>query len=138
IQTVVELKTIGHKHQSLDSTKNRIGKVGWASKILDKQKENTYWDNPRSCYVPKFSACSWQLVVLADLGLSSKDPRVDKSVDHFLEHHNVETGGISLRPKVLEKFETHLCGTGNMVRAGSKMVPVEDRRVLRAIDWLIS
>ena len=89
---LVDLQERSPNDQSIVSTKNRIGKVGWASKILAKQKENTYWDNPRSCYVPKFSACSWQLVVLADLGVSSKDPRVDKSVDHFLEHHNVETG----------------------------------------------
>ena len=135
---LVDLQERSPNDQSIVSTKNRIGKVGWASKILAKQKENTYWDNPRSCYVPKFSACSWQLVVLADLGVSSKDPRVDKSVDHFLEHHNVETGGISLRPKGDEKFEPHICATGNMVRALAKMGYAEDHRVLRAMDWLLS
>ncbi len=112
---LVDLEEMGQNDQSVVSIKNRIGKVGWASKILAKQKENTYWDNPRSCYVPKFSACSWQLVVLADLGLSSKDPRVDKSVDHFLEHHK-----------------------GNMVRALAKMGYAEDHRVLSAMDWLLS
>src|SRR3989449_2776573 len=135
---LVDLQERSPNDQSVVSTKNRIGKVGWASKILAKQKENTYWDNPRSCYVPKFSACSWQLVVLADLGVSSKDQRVDKAVDHFLEHHNVETGGISLRPKGHEKFEPHICATGNMVRALAKMGYAEDDRDLSAMDWLLS
>src|SRR5713226_5787474 len=56
---------------SVANAKSNIGKVGWAAKILAKQKENTYWDNAVSCYVPKFSACGWQLAVLADLGVSS-------------------------------------------------------------------
>jgi Prenyltransferase and squalene oxidase repeat len=135
---LVGLQEKGQNDQLVASTQNRIGKVGWASKILSKQKENTFWDNPRSCYVPKFSACSWQLVVLADLGVSSRDPRVSRAVDHFLELHNVETGGISLRPKGHDKFEPHICLTGNMIRALAKMGYSEDGRVLRAVDWLLS
>jgi len=137
-RTLADLQERGQNDQSVVTTWNRIGKVGWASKILAKQKENTYWDNPKSCYVPKFSACSWQLVVLADLGVSSKDLRVSRAVDHFLELHNVETGGISLRPKGHEKFEPHICATGNMVRTLAKMGYAEDHRVLRAMDWLLS
>ena len=137
-RTLADLQERGQNDQSVVTTRNRIGKVGWASKILAKQKEKTYWDNPKSCYVPKFSACSWQLVVLADLGVSSKDPRVSRAVDHFLELHNVETGGISLRPKGHEKFEPHICATGNMVRTLAKMGYAEDHRVLRAMDWLLS
>ena len=136
--TLVDLQERSQNDQRVASTRNRIGKVGWASKILAKQKENTYWDNPKSCYVPKFSACSWQLVVLADLGLTSKDPRVGKAVDHLLELHNVDSGGISLRPTGNAKFEPHICATGNMVRALAKMGYAEDHRVLRAMDWLLS
>lgn len=135
---LVDLQERGQNDQRVVSTRNRIGKVGWASKILAKQKENTYWDNPQSCYVPKFSACSWQLVVLADLGLTSKDLRVGKAVDHLLELHNVDSGGISLRPKGNAKFEPHICATGNTVRTLARMGYAEDHRVLRAMDWLLS
>src|SRR5256886_9838724 len=38
----------------------------------------------------------------------------------------------------LEKFEPHICATGNMVRALAKMGYAEDHRVLRAMDWLLS
>ena len=117
--------------------KKLIGTQGWASRIFERQKDETYWDNPKSCYVPKFSACSWQLLVLADLGVSSKDPRVAKAVEHFLELHNVESGGISLRPKGNPKFEPHICATGNMIRALAKMGYADDDRILKALDWLL-
>jgi len=116
-ETLVRLLGRDENEPSVRTARGLIGTRGWAAKILARQKEQTYWDNPNSCYVPKFSACSWQLIVLADLGVSSKDPRVANAVEHFLELHNVETGGVSLRPKGHEKFESHICATGNMVRA---------------------
>lgn len=123
---------------SVANAKSNIGKVGWAGKILAKQKENAYWDNPISCYVPKFSACGWQLVVLADIGVSSQHPRIRNAVDHYLERHNVESGGFSLRPKGQEKFEPHVCLTGNMVRALARMGYASDDRVRKGLDWLLS
>ena len=137
-ETLVRLLGREENEPSVRTTRSLIGTRGWAARILDRQKEQTYWDNPNSCYVPKFSACSWQLIVLADLSVSSKDPRVAKAVEHFLELHNVETGGVSLRPKGHEKFEPHICATGNMVRALARMGYAEDDRVLDALDWLMS
>ena len=135
---MVDLQGRDQNDQAVVNAKKRIGRVGWASQILAKQKEETYWDNPTSCYIPKFSASSWQLIVLGDLGVSSKDPRIARAVEHFLELHNVESGGMSMRPRGNEKFEPHICLTGNMVRTLVRMGYSEDDRVLRAIEWLIS
>jgi hypothetical protein len=123
---------------SVRKARDLIGSKGWAAKILDKQKEKTYWDNPKSCYVPKYSSSSWQLLVLADLGVSRKDSRVSKAVEHLLDLHNVESGGVSLRPRGHPKFEPHICATGNMVRALAKFGYAEDDRVLKSLEWLIS
>ncbi len=119
-------------------TRGMIGLTGWAANILDKQKEQTYWDSPDNCYMPKFSASSWQLLVLADLGVTSKDPRIAKAVEHFLNLHNMESGGVSMRPKGHPKFEPHVCLTGNVVRALAKMGYSEDDRILKSLDWLIA
>jgi hypothetical protein len=137
-ETMVRLLDRDENEQQVRTTREQIGKTGWASRIFEKQKEQTYWDNPKSCYIPKFSACSWQILVLADLGVSSKDPRAARAVEHFLELHNVETGGVSLRPKGNPKFEPHICATGNMIRALAKMGYAEDDRVLNALDWLLT
>src|SRR5207244_6382871 len=80
----------------VEKTRAGIGKHGWAARILAEQKENTYWDNPFSCTVPKFSACSWQLVFLADLGVSGKDPRIRNCAEHLMLLHNVDEGGFLL------------------------------------------
>src|SRR5215467_5513255 len=121
-----------------------IGDQGWAASYFSKQLEKTFWDNPTSCYVPKFSSCSWRLIVLADLGVSGDDPRVKNCVDHYLSLHNVEAGGFSVREKHPPKeakdwqFVPHVCATGNMVRALAKFGYAKDDRVVKAAEWLMS
>jgi hypothetical protein len=131
---------MGHVEQdaSVREAREKIGREGWAAKIFAKQKENTYWENKESSYIPKFSSTGWQLPVLADLGVTSEDPRFANAVEHFFELHNVETGGFSLRPKNQKPFEPHVCNTGNMVRALAKAGYSRDDRVGKAMDWLLS
>jgi len=136
--TLVDLQGRDPDDSAVVKTRERIGKTGWASKIFAKQKESSYWENALSCFVPKFSASAWQLIVLADIGLTRKDLRVAKAVEHLLDQHNVDTGGVSLRPKGNPKFEPHICNTGNLVRTLAKVGYAEDDRVLKSLDWLIS
>jgi len=121
-----------------------IGEKGWAAQYFSKQKEKTYWDSSTSCYVPKFSSCSWRLIVLADLGVPGDDPRVKNCIDHYLSLHNVESGGFSVREKQPPKeakdwqFQPHVCATGNMVRTLAKLGHSGDDRVIKAADWLVN
>ena len=128
----------------LQKARELIGERGWAAQYFSKQKEETYWDNSSSCYVPKFSSCSWRLIVLADLGVLGDDSRVKKCVEHYMSLHNVETGGFSVREKHPPKeakdwqFQAHVCATGNMVRTLAKFGYARDDRVAMAADWLLS
>src|SRR5438309_9750898 len=112
--TLTELMGRDKQDASVWSAKEKIGKEGWAARIFAKQKENSYWENKEFCYVPKFTGTGWQLPVLADLGASSQDPRFATAVDHFLELHNVETGGFSIRPTNPKGLEPHVCNPGNL------------------------
>ena len=136
--TLTELMGRDEQDGSVQRVKGRIGREGWAANIFAKQKENTYWENKESCYVPKFTSTGWQLAVLADLGVSSEDPRFAKAVEHFFELHNVESGGFSLRSRGEEQFHPHVCNTGNMVRALAKAGYSKDDRVRKAMGWLLS
>ncbi len=134
----------GQGEVQVENARTSIGKRGWAARTLAQQKEDTYWDNPYSCYVPKFSACGWRLAVLADLGVSGEDPRIKNCVEHFMSLHNVEEGGFSLRQKKPPgevkgwQFQPHICLTGNMVRALGRLGYARDDRVWKAMDWLVS
>jgi Prenyltransferase and squalene oxidase repeat len=142
--TLQELIGRDEKDAEVERARNRIGKSGWAAKAFALQKDSTYWDNAQSCYSPKFSACSWRLVVLADLGVSGQDPRIKNCIDHFMTLHNVDTGGFSIRQKHPPQetkdwqFVSHICNTGNMVRTLAKLGYEGDGRVRRAADWLVS
>ena len=136
--TLVQLLGMNEREPLAAKAREQIGTKGWTARILDKQLDGTYWDNPKSSYIPKFSASCWQLTVLADLGVSSKDPRIARAVDHLLDLHNVETGGISMRPRGHPKFEPHICLTGNIVRALARMGYSEDDRVLNSLEWLVA
>src|SRR2546422_6607628 len=115
--TLTELMGRDKQDTSVRKSREGIGREGWAAKIFAKQKENTFWENKESCYVPKFSSTGWQLAVLADLGVTSGDPRFANAVEHFFDLHNVETGGVLIPPKNQKPFEPHVFNTGNMGKA---------------------
>jgi len=133
-------KLVGKKEQDAEvkKTKAQIGKRGWAAKILACQEERTWWDNPTHCYIPKYTSCVWNLIVLADLSASRRDTRISNACEHFMKLHNVEQGGFSLRPLGSPKFEPHVCLTGNMVASLIRLGYGGDARVRRAADWLVS
>ena len=122
----------------VEATKAQIGKQGWAAKILARQKERTWWDNPHHCYIPKYTSCVWNLIVLADLGVTRSDIRISNACEHFMKLNSVDSGGFSLRPAGSPKFDPHVCLTGNMVASLNRLGYSGDARVSRAADWLVS
>ena len=142
--TLVQLLGREQSDADVERARGLIGKVGWVAQTLAEQKENTYWENAQSCYVPKFSACSWRLVVLADLGVSGEDPRIRNCVEHFMSLHNVEEGGFSIRQKHPPRetkdwlFQAHVCNTGNMLRTLARLGYARDDRVQKAANWLLT
>src|SRR5712692_2990282 len=65
-----------------------IGGKGWAAQILRGQHPTGQWVTPGSSaidlYRPKYVATNWRLIVLSDLGLTRKTPRVAKAARLFL------------------------------------------------------
>lgn len=133
-------RLIGKSDRDADAKEARaqIGRRGWAAKILARQKERTWWDNPSHCYIPKYASCVWNLIVLADLGMTSGDIRISRACEHFMNLHNVKSGGFSLRPAGSGRHGPHVCLTGNMVASCSRLGYGGDARVTRAADWLVS
>jgi len=76
----------------------------------------------------------WAATILA----KQKDGTYKNSIEHYLQAHNVDTGGFSTRPRGPEGVKPHVCSTGNMVRSLAKFGFGGDERVVEAMDWLVS
>jgi len=58
-------------------------------------REPTWWVADETFYRPKYRSTIWQLLVLADLGLTRKDKRIANAVDFWFRLHYANDGGYS-------------------------------------------
>ena len=120
---------------SLVAARREVGRVGWAERILAEQLPSGAWASPgtdgRSLYLPKYIATNWRLLVLADLGVSGRHPRVRRAVDLFLRAYS--TGADA----ALGGSSSEACFTGNAVRLLTAFGRQDDRRTQEAINWLV-
>jgi len=112
----------------------QIGRKGWAAKILRLQHPGGQWDTAGNSafelYRPKYVATNWRLIVLSDLGVSGRHPRVAKAVKLFFRRFEGPSGGLGSRG-------SEVCFTGNAVRMLARFGHLKDPRVQPAIDWLL-
>ena len=115
-------------------SRGQIGRKGWVAQILRLQQPAGHWDAPgtsaRELYRPKYIATNWRLLVLADLGVSGKHPRVAKAVDLFFRRFSGPSGDLGGR-------RSEVCFTGNAVRMLVRFCHLDDPRLKPAIDWLV-
>jgi hypothetical protein len=111
-----------------------IGGKGWAALILREQHPKGQWatagTSARDLYRPKYIATNWRLLVLSDLGLTKKHPRVAKGVDLLVHHRFLvedELGGKG----------SEVCITGNAVRMLLRFGYAKHPQLPPAIDWLV-
>lgn len=110
-----------------------IAKRGWASDILREQRPGGHWEAREDLYRPKYTATNWRLIVLSDLGMTVKDPRVRRACELFLEDYPRPDGGLDTPGN--ERSE--LCITGNLARALQACGLGDDPRVRSAFDWIV-
>jgi hypothetical protein len=102
-------------------------RFGWAAEILKLQKPNGWWESGRSLYRPKYTATNWRALVLSDLGLTRKDPRVEKTAELILRKW-------LFRPWT--KRENEVCIAGNTARMLTRFGYEDDPRVKRLFRGL--
>jgi len=117
-----------------------IGRKGWAAKILGEQHPGGQWATKGTSafelYRPKYVATNWRLLVLSDLGLTKKNPRIRKAVDLFFRRFSGSktarwpSGGLGYRG-------SEVCFTGNAVRMLARFGYRKDPRAEPAVDWLV-
>src|ERR1700756_3556375 len=75
-------------------TRKEVGRKGWAAKILRDQQPQGQWSSAGTSgfelYYPKYITANWRLLVLSDLGLTKKHPRIAKGMDLLIWRFQAE------------------------------------------------
>ena len=116
----------------VETARGSIGRKGWASAILAKQRPSGAWEAEESLYRPKYLSTNWMLLILADFGLTKADPRIATACELWIERFAMEDGGFAMSGTK----KGHHCTTGNMARALVQFGYADHPKVRSAFDWL--
>jgi hypothetical protein len=128
-----------HDDPDVRAARARIPRTGWANDILKRQGPKGFWERrePRTVkeylyflWFPEFSATIWSAVVLADLGLTSADPRIRKTADRLFEYKL----GLS---SMINLYHEEMCAVGNATRTLTRFGYGDDPRVRKLYDWIL-
>jgi hypothetical protein len=110
-----------------------IPKNGWAADLLRKQAPDGSWVSNKSLYRPKYISTNWVLLILADLGLTRKEPRIEKACRLWIERFSKPDGGFGTD----NAKKSELCIVGNTTRALVKFGYADHPKVRSAFEWLV-
>jgi hypothetical protein len=107
--------------------------------MLAAQEPAGYWQKPGPGYATKYRGTVWQLIFLDQLGADPQDERVARACEYVLSHAQAENGGFGASgvagagPPPSSRV-IH-CLNGNLLRALIGFGWLDDRRVIRAVEW---
>ena len=111
-----------------------IGREGWAESLLAFQWPDGHWVTPGTSdgelYRPKYIVTNWLAIVLADLGMTRKDPRIRRTAELLLDRWSRKAGDLS-------GASGEVCVTGNAVRTLIRFGYLDHPVVERSIAWIV-
>ena len=111
----------------------RIPKDGWAAEMLSQRDPGGWWVRDGHPMWPKYVAMNWNLLALSDLGATKEIPEVRASAELWMKKSPLNGGGVG----GMSNGHGHHCYTGNMTRALIRFGYGDDRKVRKALDWLV-
>ncbi len=136
---LVDLLGRGPQDADVKAAYAKIPQVGWAHDLLRTQKPDGYWEahEPRTVRewvsflrFPTFQSSVWKGMVLADLGLTSADPRIRRFADRVFQYLLPLSSPLNL-------YTEEVCIVGNVSRMMTKFGYGDDRRVRKLYDWML-
>ena len=121
------------KEVDLSTEREAAHQGGAIAAILDHMNENGYWAKAGPGYNPKYRSTVWALILLAQLGASSKqDKRIALACSYLLEHAMTTGGQISMSGTPSGTID---CLQGNMCWALTTL-GYDDPRMDSAYEWM--
>ncbi len=163
--TLIHLLDYPPDHPDVLESRNLVTSDQKVVRILEKQNPEGHWESFSEPYKPKYKSSYWQVMILGMLGLERTNPGVKKAVEHVFQFQHQEGGfaeygeeGARRRyPYIKERTlarreEPHsedqwiqekihefqlACLTGNVCLALIRLGYASDRRVKKALKWLV-
>jgi hypothetical protein len=139
--TLVDILGRREKDPEVKEAHSKIPKIGWAHEILKLQKPGGYWEARKPSWDRDF--LEWleflfrpyvgtynRALVLADLGLTSKDKRIKKVANLFFDYKLRLSSACNF-------FTEEACIVGNTARMLTRFGYYDDLRVKKLYDRLI-
>ena len=159
------LKDLLNKKKEAQRAKREIPHSKIVKKIFSKQDKKGFWESKENPYTPKYRATYWQIMLLGYLEMDKNDERIGKACEYIFTFQQKE-GGFSeagrekaqkeykyvkkryvkrgKNPPEEDAFIDDLihqmelsCLTGNICSALIRLGYGNDKRVLRALTWLV-
>ena len=117
----------------------RIPRVGWAAELLRRQRPAGHWEvrTPTSLrgwmrflQFPQFRSTMWPALVLSELGLTARDPRIRKTAALIFDYKLRLSSPFNF-------FTEEVCAVGNLARMLTNFGYGEDPRVRKLYAWMI-
>ena len=106
--------------------------------ILAAQNPQGWWVKPGHGYSPKYTATTWQVIFLEQLGADGSDPRIRTGCEYVLDHCQTSGGGFGLLGAGLGRpapSSVVSCLNGNLLGAMIGLGLLDDPRVQRALAY---
>ena len=165
-QTLIHLLDYSTDHPDVLEMRGLISSDPKVARILSKQSRDGHWESSTEPYKPKYKSSYWQVMILGMLGLERSNLNVERAVEHVFQFQH-EKGGFAeygeagarrkyqrMKEKLLKKgqkpptedqwtqekvHDSQLtCLTGNVCLALVRLGYGSDRRVKRALRWLVN
>jgi len=141
--TLTQILELPENDPEVVKTREKIMEIGAVPKILAKQKNEGYWEAPENFYIrSKYKGTVWQLIILAEFGAYGDDERIRKACEFILENSQDRKGGgfsyLNAEVGGGDHNRVLSCLTGNMVWSLIRFGYLQDPRVQRGINWIVT
>jgi hypothetical protein len=119
--------------KELETERLEAHRKGPIATVLEKMKEEGYWEQLGAGYYPKYTGTIWSIILLAQLGASFEiDERIATACSYVLEHALTKNGQFSIDGSPSATVD---CLQGNLCRSLLDL-GCKDTRLDSAFEWM--
>jgi hypothetical protein len=137
--TLTELLGRPEEDPLVRRARTQMTRVGWAADLLSRQRPEGFWEAraPTTLnswfnflYWPQFTASFYRAIVLGDLGLTNREPRIVRLAEQFFGYKLRLSSGANW-------FTEEACVVGHAARMLTRFGYAEEFRVRKLFDRLV-